>query len=281
MNRVVIHFMLMRVQMQMSNRTNSISSTSAKRAQTAGFAGLCLSLLLNSALPAAANVIPGGTGISFGKNHAYILKAPAGWTLDTDAGAEQNLLAVFYPDGSDWDGPVAMYSEADAREGMTLDAAIQADIADMKKESPSLKVSDGGTAQTGDGKTATVKYFSGDKDGNFEAVGYVLEKNVVINIILTARTKAQLDGALPTFRKLVSSYKYLTDNPQGADLKALAKAAGAKPTPGAEADSGGTGSGAGTTTPARSGSTGSGSTGTTSATTTKPAVGKPVTKDDF
>lgn len=254
--------------MLMSDPTNSTTS-SAKRAQTAGFAGLCLSVLLSCSLPATANVIPGGTGISFGKNHAYILKAPPGWSLDTDAGAEQNLLAVFYPDGSDWDGPVAMYSEADAREGMSLDAAIQADIADMKKESPSLKISDGGTAQTGDGKSATVKYFSGDKDGNFEAVGYVLEKSVVINIIMTARTKAQFDGALPTFRKLVSSYKYLTDNPQGADLKALAKAAGAKPTPGADTDAGDTVSGA------------NASAAPKGAATTKPVVGKPVTKDDF
>lgn len=263
--------------MQMSNRINSMTP-SVKQAQAAGFAGLCLSLLLSSILPAAANVIPGGTGISFGQNHSFILKAPPGWSLDTDAGAQQNLQAVFYPDESDWDGPVAMYTEVDAREGMGLDAAIQVDIQDMKTDTPGLKVSDGGTAPTGDGKTATIKYFSGSKDGSFEAIGYVLEKNVVINIILTARNKAQFDGALPTFRKLVGSYKYLTDNPKGADLKALAKAAGAKPTPGAE-ESGDTGSGGATTTP-RSGGTGSTSTGTTSA-TTKPSIGKPVTKDDF
>jgi len=47
-----------------------------------------------------AEIVEGGVGLAYGKDHAYFLKAPPGWMLDTESGAEQGIFAAFYPKGS-------------------------------------------------------------------------------------------------------------------------------------------------------------------------------------
>jgi len=39
-------------------------------------------------------------GLIYGKGHAFMVKAPTGWTLDNSAGVSHGLHAVFYPEGS-------------------------------------------------------------------------------------------------------------------------------------------------------------------------------------
>ena len=117
-----------------------------------------------------------------------------------------------------------MYSNASDREGRTAAEAVEKDIKAMREHNPHLKVTEGDALPTGDKKTALVKYFSGDTFGNYEAAAYVIEKNVVANIILTARNKDEYDALLPAFRKLVSSYRFVSDDPGKLDLAALAKA---------------------------------------------------------
>ncbi|HMO23278.1 MAG TPA: hypothetical protein PKC98_20140, partial [Candidatus Melainabacteria bacterium] len=65
--------------------------------------------------------------------------------------------------------------------------------------------------------------FTGDKFGNYEAVGYVPENKVVVNIVLTARNKAAFEEGLTPFRKLVESYRFVTDNPKIEDLPKLVR----------------------------------------------------------
>ncbi len=173
-----------------------------------------------TSLACIAAVTEGGTGLCYGKDHAYFLTAPQGWVLDTESGAQQGIFAVFYPKGSDWDGPAAMYSNAAAREGRTAESAVERDIQFMRKENPQLQVESGGTITTADGKEAMIRYFSGDSHGNSEAVAYVLEKNVVVNIVLTARNKKAYDSALSAFKQLVGSYKFVTDDPSKIEKKA-------------------------------------------------------------
>jgi hypothetical protein len=174
--------------------------------------------------PAVAEKTEGGTGLAYGVDHAYFLTAPRGWILDTESGASQGVFAVFYPRGSSWDGPVVMYSNAADREGRSPDAAVKHDIQAMRENNPKLKVADGENLATKDKKQALIRYFTGDSYGNCEAAGYVVEKNIVVNMILTARNKTEFDSAMPAFRALVGSYRFVSDDPAKLDLAALAKA---------------------------------------------------------
>jgi hypothetical protein len=166
-----------------------------------------------------------GTGLAYGKNHAYFLTAPPGWILDTESGTAQGIFAVFYPKGSSWKGPVVMYSNAADREGRSPEAAVKADVHAMRQSNPALKVVRGESLRTKDNKETVVRYFSGDRYGNYEAAAYVVEKNIVANIILTARSKAAFESELPAFRRLVGSYRFASDDPSKVDLRALEGAA--------------------------------------------------------
>ncbi|MFA6212455.1 MAG: hypothetical protein WCT03_01640 [Candidatus Obscuribacterales bacterium] len=183
-----------------------------------------VALTLSLQQPLWAEITEAGTGLSYGRDHAYFITAPAGWVLDTESGVSQGIYAVFYPKGSSWKGPAVMYTNAAGREGRTPEVAIKHDEEAMRSGSSKLKVVPGGSIQTKDNKTAVVKYFTGDKFGSYEAAGYIVEKNVVANIILTARNKAEYDKALPAFRSLVQSYRFISDEPDKLDLRALAKA---------------------------------------------------------
>jgi hypothetical protein len=186
---------------------------------------LIVALMLSTFLvPTFALIQDGGTGLCYGKTHAYFLTAPPGWILDTESGVSQGIFAAFYPKGSDWDGPVVMYSNAAGREGLSPEEAVNRDVQSLRSKSPKLKVSDETTLDTKDKKQALVRYFTGDSHGSYEAAAYVMEKNIVANLVLTARNEAEFESALPAFRSLVASYRFVSDDPSKLDLPALAKA---------------------------------------------------------
>jgi len=164
-----------------------------------------------------AEITENGKGLAFGKNHSYLIQAPKGWMLDTESATGQGLFAVFYPKGSSWaDGDSVMYTNAAALDGRTAEEAMDKDADGLRKNSPDIKVTDGGTVATADGKTATIKYFTGDKYGNYEAAAYVPEKLVMVNIVLTARSKKAYEESLQPFKDLVASYQFYS---QKVDIK--------------------------------------------------------------
>ena len=151
------------------------------------------------------------TGLVFGKDYAFAVTAPDGWVLDTESGIQQGLHAVFYPTGSSWkESQAVMYVNAAAKPD-TLDKFVEGDVANFRKGSPRLKVSDE-EPLTVEGKQRVVaKRFVEDQLGNFEAVAYVEESKVVVTLVLSARTQGEFDAALPAFRRLVSSYRFVSD----------------------------------------------------------------------
>ena len=154
------------------------------------------------------------SGIIYGKNHAYALTAPKGWVLDNKSGVSQGLHAVFYPQNSSWkDGVSVMYANVWEKKSaeQTVNVIITSDIAEFKKKSPDLKVEDAKAIELGKGKTATVRHFSNDTNGNSEAIAYIEEEKVVVLIILTSRTKKDFESSLSAFQELVGSYSFLTD----------------------------------------------------------------------
>ena len=133
-----------------------------------------------SALPAeeSKNLDDMNTGLIYGKDHAFSLSAPEGWVLDNSIGVKQGLFAVFYPRGGSWEkSPVTMYvNTANPSPGDTLEDFIKADFEQMKKGSPGIVMKTGSSIETSKNKVAAVRYFTGDKWDNYEAVAYLQEK---------------------------------------------------------------------------------------------------------
>lgn len=171
------------------------------------------------ALALAASSAPGQdtaqSGIVYGKDHAFLIRPPAGWVLDTRSGQAQGLHAVFYPRGSGWlTGPVVMYVNAARKEDGAsggVEALIAEDLARLKKHSPDVRASRLPALKTQDGRTAVVRLFEGDQWGNREAVAYIEEKKIVSLVVLSARTKEQYEAARPAFDALVASYAFISD----------------------------------------------------------------------
>ena len=174
-----------------------------------------LGLLLVQALLAAEKQFGGG-GIVYGEGHAFLIEAPTGWVLDTRSGVPDGLHAVFYPRGSSWSkSPTVMYAAwaSKKKEGVsTLQQMIDKDVADFKKENPSMVITESRPLKTGDGKTAVVRLFKGGQEGNFEAVAYVGEKAGVTVLVLASHNQVAFNKAIPAFEKLVSSYYFYTED---------------------------------------------------------------------
>jgi hypothetical protein len=156
-----------------------------------------------------------GSGIIYGTNPAYSLSAPKGWVMDNQAGVSQSIFAVFYPHGASWgDGSVVMYTNVIQKrdDKQTLAEVIAAEQADTKQHSPGLKITDAPALPTRKDNTATVKYLTGDADGNFEAIAYINEPKLVVLLVLSARNKTDFDKSLPAFAELVKSYFFISDN---------------------------------------------------------------------
>lgn len=139
----------------------------------------------------------------------FIVKEPAGWVLDMQAGRADGADAVLYRKGSSWKNSVAvMYvrivSKNDTQK--TVENVISDDVADFLKLSKESTVVDSPSLQTRDKKQAAVKVFYDAANKNYESVAFIDNRKVVVVIALSSRTKVEYENALPAFRELVASY---------------------------------------------------------------------------
>ncbi len=156
------------------------------------------------------------SGIVVFPESSFTLSAPKNWVLDNESGTEQGLPAVFYPQGSSWaNGKAVMYANIWVKQNPaeeTLAKVIAADEKAFKERSANLKVTDAEALPTAkSGQKATVKYFTGDSFGNYEAIAYIDKGKTVTMIVLTSQTKEDFEKSLPAFKELVGSYSFLTD----------------------------------------------------------------------
>jgi hypothetical protein len=151
-----------------------------------------------------------------GDNHLFMISAPAGWVLDDTAGMGSRIRCVLYPKGQKWDtAPTVMYVNPLHGYGAktrTVSALIAQDEQSFKKTAPRGKVTDGGTIQTMGKKTAVVRYFSYDGGPAHEAVAYVPETELVMLLVLSSKTPAGFESALPAYREMVQSYAWVASN---------------------------------------------------------------------
>jgi hypothetical protein len=197
---------------RLNPRTHSTSRTSMKRFAIDAVSGIALLMILAAADP-ARGATDRSPGLIYGEGFSFLVAPPEGWVLDNRAGVDQGLQAVFYPEGKSWkNSPAVMYVNTGQRtQGETLDQFIAGEIADFKKEcGPNASVEPRPALALEAGATAPVRWFTGDRWGNREAVAYIDAPNVFVLIVLTARKQADFEAALPAFRSLVASWHFVS-----------------------------------------------------------------------
>ncbi len=152
-----------------------------------------------------------GTGMLFGSDHAFYISAPDGWILDNRSGANQGLHMVFYPVGETWaNSPVMAYGQSVPKSADIKSVADQVENTVKKfhtNGNPKYRAEQKPPLSLPDNKEAVIYYFQGDQWGNFEAAGYIEENKTINFLVFNARTKEVFDKNIPSFYKLLSSYR--------------------------------------------------------------------------
>ncbi|MFC4994647.1 hypothetical protein [Rubritalea tangerina] len=177
---------------------------------------LTSALIISASVNAA--VIPEGTGIIYGKDHVFSLKAPKKWMLDNESAAKQGVHAVFYKQGGSWENSTTV-AYARARpidsEVKSIEDAVKYLIKDFKQNgNPNYAGKKVKTLKSESGNKGTIYHFSGDQWGNYEAVCYFKENKTINMIILTGRNKKDFESSLKAFESLCKSYLFI-----GEELK--------------------------------------------------------------
>ena len=152
-----------------------------------------------------------GSGMLFGRNHAFYFTAPEGWVLDNQSGVRKGLHMVFYPAGETWEkSPVVVYGRSvqkDEKIKSVIDQ-VRMTVEDFRNSgNPNYKSEQQPSRMLSNGSKTEVFFFQGDRWGNYEAAGYIEEENSINFIVFNARSKPLFDKYLPDFYTLFSSYR--------------------------------------------------------------------------
>ncbi len=149
------------------------------------------------------------TGLIYGTNYAFMLTAPKGWVLDNKIGQPQHLSAVFYPKGESWENAItAMYTTTwTLKPKETITDVIKADAERERNGNANIKINTLPNVKLQNNITAFIREIPGDKNGNYELIAYISERNFMALIVMTSRTKQDLEKKKNKFYELVKSYK--------------------------------------------------------------------------
>jgi hypothetical protein len=88
--------------------------------------------------------------------------------------------------------------------------AVNDDMADFhRKGSANSKAEKIKDMKLKQGRTASIWQYTEDPWGNYERTAFVVEAKGISCIVISARTKKEMDGAIPAFERLVESYDYM------------------------------------------------------------------------
>lgn len=173
--------------------------------------GLILTLMFLFPCLAEAGITEGGTGLLFGTDHAFNFSAPTGWVLDNQSGVQQGLHMVFYPVGQTWESsPVMAYGMSVAKDSelRTIEDQVKRTVDDFRSNgSKDYTAEAKEDVKIPGGKTAKVFFFRGDQWGNYEAAGYIEERETINYLVYNSRNKTDFEKNLSAFKSILASYK--------------------------------------------------------------------------
>lgn len=157
------------------------------------------------------------TTLLYGDDHVFAICAPQGWVIDDTSGMGSRIRVVLYPKGQKWaTASTVMYANPlhqDAKRPKALRDMIERDVASFRKNNPKGVVLNGPVMPTATEKRAEVRFFSHEGGQPHEAVAYVAEDELVMLLVLSARTAEDFNKALPAFQLLVKSYNFVGSGP--------------------------------------------------------------------
>ncbi len=162
----------------------------------------------DQAVPNLANM---QSGIVYGDDYAYLISAPKGWIMDYENADEVGASSLFYRKGESWEKGIAvMYVRVEKLEkGMTAKTVIADDLTTFKKHNSKMKITQGATLRTLDGRTVVTYVFQGVNEGiACERVAYVEMPTVVLLIALSSKTSVGYKNALSDHAALVKSVSH-------------------------------------------------------------------------
>ena len=162
----------------------------------------------------------------FGDDHAFYFTAPPGWVLDNKSGVGQGVHMAFYPVGFTYqNSPVFAYGRSASLTGeiKAIEDLVRSTIQEFKDNgSAHYNGRKEKTMELPGGKTAEIYYYSGDRWGNYEAVGYILEKNTINFLVFNCRYKKAFDDNIEKFYEILKSYENsFQENVPGYDEQAF------------------------------------------------------------
>jgi hypothetical protein len=174
-------------------------------------------VLLLAAISGASHAekAEGARGTAFGVDHAFSMKAPSGWIIDTESAAAAGVGLVFYPVGKSWkNSEVVLYVRGRPKDidVQTIDQQVDYTLNDFRSNgSPQYRVESSTERAVTSGRTAKVVSYAGDRWGNLEVVGYVAERKTINFLVMNARSKAAFEASLPVFYEILDSYQFIRD----------------------------------------------------------------------
>jgi tetratricopeptide (TPR) repeat protein len=172
-------------------------------------------------------------GIVYGPKAAFNISAPEGWVLDNQAGVQQGLPCVLYPEGESWaDARTVMYAKIAGTEFEDVNAFVATAIKGMEKThgKPKEKIASG---KTKDGHDYFINEYSATKTySQWERVGYIQLPRAVAFIVLSSRDRASYQKYSGALQQALETFIYLTPSAQQeapkvietADMKLAMKA---------------------------------------------------------
>jgi len=156
-------------------------------------------------------------GIVYGKDHAFIIVAPDGWVLDNSSGVPRGLHAVLYKTGTTWaKADTVMYANTVHKEASgekVVGNVIKSDVKSFQASaSNQCVITDAPDLKTRSGQRVAVKQFFDASRHVYEAVAYIDESKIVVLLVLSAREEQAFTAALPAFKRLVASCRFLTSD---------------------------------------------------------------------
>ena len=151
-----------------------------------------------------------GGGILYGANWGCLVSAPAGWLMDQETWAKNNIYALFYEKGKKFGPTIPIVyvrtEQLNAATDAEMTKFVEWDLANARQD-PNNKVTDRNLKLSPDLKIRAFDYNYGNVQ--FETVAYRRYKDTCFLVILASRDKTKFESSIPKLKEVILSMKFM------------------------------------------------------------------------
>jgi hypothetical protein len=130
---------------------------------------------------------------------------PAGFVMDKQTGSKMGVCAFYYPQGFTFDSaPVVIYPNFLAKQGETLEKAINRDLEHFKKEQKTT-IKKGLSVKTKLGDWQIRHILNGPAPNEYETIAYVQKNQSVFILVMSSRKEADYKRYQSDFQKMIGA----------------------------------------------------------------------------